>query len=82
MRIILGLIMFAAGGAVTIYNEKMLSIFGRVEFAEKYLQNEGGSRLFYSLLGILVALAGITVTVGVYDEILLWLLLPIFGGLK
>ena len=33
--------------------------FGAVPFAEKFLSTEGGSRLFYKLLGILIMIGGL-----------------------
>jgi len=54
MRYTIGVIVIIIGSLLVIKSNTFLSWFGRVGFAEKYLGTEGGSRLFYKLLGILI----------------------------
>ena len=39
-------------------------------FAEKYMSSEGGSRLFYKLLGVLIMIGSIMYAVDLLDPIL------------
>ncbi len=54
VRIIGGIILIGLGGLVVIKAEWFYQNFGSVEFAERYLGTEGGTRLFYRLLGLTV----------------------------
>jgi len=80
MHIITGLIFVIIGALITIYSEKFYETFGSVPFAEKYLSTEGGSRLFYKLLGILVTIIGFLVVTNMWNNILYSILSPLFGG--
>ena len=77
MRIVWGLILIAAGTLMVIYGEKIYEAFGAVPFAEKYLGTEGGSRLFYKLLGVLAIVLGAMVATNMLGP----LFLSIFGGI-
>lgn len=77
MKIILGILFAVAGACISIFNEKMLDTFGRVPFAEKYLETSGGSRLFYVLLGVLVVFIGFTLIFNLYDQLLGFVLGPL-----
>ncbi|PIS05007.1 MAG: hypothetical protein COT81_03550 [Candidatus Buchananbacteria bacterium CG10_big_fil_rev_8_21_14_0_10_42_9] len=70
MRIILGLIIVVVGALITIKSELILRAFGRVPFAERYLGTEGGSRLFYKLLGIIVSIIGFIITFNLMTALL------------
>lgn len=52
MRYLVGIIGAALGGLIVIYSEKIFNALGPVEWAEQNLGTEGGSRLFYKLVGI------------------------------
>ncbi|MDD4901609.1 MAG: hypothetical protein PHE24_00530 [Patescibacteria group bacterium] len=80
MNILLGIIMAVVGALITIKSEAMLNMFGRVAFFEKYLGTEGGTRLGYKLLGILVFLIGVMVMTNVFGEFMLWLLSPLINA--
>ena len=77
MRIFVGLIFIVIGAIITIKSERMLSAFGRVGFAEKYLGSSGGSRLFYQLFGVILVLVGFLIATDLLSKILI----SIFGGL-
>ncbi|PIY95461.1 MAG: hypothetical protein COY66_06695 [Candidatus Kerfeldbacteria bacterium CG_4_10_14_0_8_um_filter_42_10] len=49
---ILGLIGIAIGAVLVIKTEWFLDFFGRIEWAERHLGTEGGTRLFYKMIGI------------------------------
>jgi len=77
MSIIIGIIMMVIGALIVIYSEKILNGFGRIEFFEKYLGTEGGSRLGYKLLGMLIFFVGVLVMTNLIQGFLLWVLSPI-----
>jgi hypothetical protein len=80
MSIILGLIMAVVGVLITIKSEAMLNMFGRVGFFEKYLGTEGGSRLGYKLLGILLFFIGTMIATNVIGDFMSWLLSPLINA--
>lgn len=77
MRIILGLIIIAIGTLIIIKTEGLLSIFGRIEFFEKHLGSDGGSRLGYKLIGLFIIFIGILVTTNMINGFMEWLLSPL-----
>ena len=80
MRIIWGLLIATAGTLMVIYGEKIYEAFGTVPFAEKYLGTEGGSRLFYKLLGIVVIVLGFLIMTNLFGALFFGLLGGIFPG--
>ncbi len=80
MSIILGLVLAVVGALITIKSEAMLNMFGRVGFFEKYLGTEGGSRLGYKLLGILVFIIGVMLATNVFGDFMMWLLSPLINA--
>jgi len=44
--------MIAAGIVIIMKTEWFLSFFGRIAWAETHLGGEGGTRIFYKLLGL------------------------------
>ena len=70
MKFIFGLILIAIGFTLVWKTEAWFGFFGRIAFAEKWLGTEGGSRLFYKLIGILAILIGMLLVTGLYDDVL------------
>ena len=68
-RIIGGGALIAVGIHMVVKTDKYLSFFGRVAWAEQHLGLEGGSRLFYKLLGLGAALIGIAIITGLSGAI-------------
>src|SRR3989338_8307430 len=52
MRYILSIIGVAVGALIVIKSEKIFNALGPVQWAEQHLGAEGGSRLFYKLVGV------------------------------
>ncbi len=77
MNILIGIIIFAVGVLIVIKSEAMLNAFGRIEFFERYLGTEGGSRLGYKLVGILAIFIGFLVMTNLIGGFLEWALSPI-----
>lgn len=75
-KILIGLFITALGVSLSFKTQWYMRILGRLPFAEKYMGG-GGTRLFYKLLGVLVAIIGLMVTTDLMDNFLEWLI----GGL-
>lgn len=65
-----------AGGILLLKYNYQVSNNLRISFAEQHMGG-GGSYLLWKIIGVLVALAGLTVIFGIYDNILSWLLSPL-----
>lgn len=80
-HIFLGIIFCIIGAIITLNSEWFFREFGRIEWAEKYLGMEGGTRMFYKLLGIFIIFVGFFVLSGIHFQILNWLAKIFFSGL-
>lgn len=67
---ILGLIFVAIGFIFVWKTEWFLNNFGRIGFAEEHLGTEGGSRLVYNLIGILMIIFGVMYGLNLTEPIL------------
>ena len=76
-QIILGAIMIAAGAGAVIKTEWIINNFGRIAWFEEKLGSDGGSRLGYKLIGIVLLTIGIIVMTGSGDSFMCWLLSPL-----
>ncbi len=82
MRYFIGLIMVAFGYLMVSKATFIAENFGAIAWAEKHLGTEGGSRIFYKILGIILILLGFSVITGLLQPMLLSILSPFFGGPK
>ncbi|PKL72468.1 hypothetical protein CVV26_01420 [Candidatus Kuenenbacteria bacterium HGW-Kuenenbacteria-1] len=80
--IVIGLLILVFGSLLVIKTEWFLQIVGRVDWAEKWLGVEGGTRLYYKLLGILFCIIGFLTMTGLLKSIVLNLVEPFFGGFR
>jgi hypothetical protein len=79
MRILIGLLV-SLGGFLMVYKTQfILDMVGYVDWAEKHL-GQGGSRLFYKLLGTVIILIGFLVITNLYDMVIGGFILGVFGG--
>jgi hypothetical protein len=69
-RILLGIFLVAIGSVMVIKSEAIYNFFGPVQWAENKLGADGGSRLFYKLIGIAIILLGFIVATGLWFDIL------------
>lgn len=69
-KIILGLLIMGTGFMITYKSEWLLHNLGRVNWAEQHLGLEGGTRLFYKLIGIGIIFLGIFIITGIWSDIL------------
>lgn len=79
MRYIVGIIGAVAGGLIVLKAEAIYRNFGPVGWAEQHLGTEGGSRLFYKLVGLAIALFSLLYMSGLLESIVLSIFGPLFG---
>ncbi len=70
MNFFLGLLIVIGGFMIAWKSEWILNNFGRIAWAEEHLGLEGGTRLFYKLLGIIFIFLGLSVISGLWSDIL------------
>lgn len=80
MKILGGLILIALGTLMVMYTEWLLKNFGRVNWFEKNLGAEGGSRLGYKLLGVIVIFIGLLMATGMIDGFMRAITSPLTRG--
>ncbi|OGY47900.1 MAG: hypothetical protein A3J62_00780 [Candidatus Buchananbacteria bacterium RIFCSPHIGHO2_02_FULL_38_8] len=69
-RIIFGLILAAIGAIITIKSEWILQNFGPIPSADRFFSTEGGSRLAYKLIGIIVTVVGFLIMTNLIEGVL------------
>lgn len=79
MRIFVGLLLAVIGGFMSIKSNLMLQAFGTVPWAEEHLGTEGGSRLFYVLIGVGTSILGFLLMTNLLQEVVLGIFGPLFG---
>lgn len=80
MYILFGLLGLAVGALIVIKAGWFYQNFGAVPWAEAHLGSEGGSRLFYKLIGLAVILLSFLYISGLLENILLSIFGPLFGA--
>lgn len=68
------------GVLMVIKSESVLKIFGRIAFFEKHLGTEGGSRLGYKIIGLILFFLGLMIATNLIVGFLNWLLSPIISA--
>jgi len=79
-RIIFGLIVAAVGALFTIKSEWIYQNFGGIPSADKYLGTEGGSRLAYKLIGIIISVVGFLIMTNLVEAALFAIAKLFFPG--
>lgn len=77
-RIFISLIMIVVGYIMVWKANWFLSAIGSIDSAEKYLHSEGGSRLMYKLIGIVIIIIGALYMTGLLEPMMLSLLRTFF----
>jgi uncharacterized membrane protein len=77
MHIILGALVIALGIYVVMKTETVLKNFGTSSFFERNLGTDGGSRLGYKLLGLLLIFLGLVIMLGISGDFMRFVLSPI-----
>lgn len=74
--------MAAVGFLLVWKTEWLVQNFGHIDWAEQHLGSDGGTRLFWKLIGILIILIGFGTLTGIFQDILVISLSPLFRGLQ
>lgn len=82
MRIVLGLIIIVIGFFTTWKTDWIVNNFGTISWAEQHISTEGGSRLMWKLIGILIILIGILLTTNLLQGMVVSFVTSIFPGMK
>ncbi|HBO99878.1 MAG: hypothetical protein UX17_C0031G0009 [Parcubacteria group bacterium GW2011_GWC2_45_7] len=80
MRYIVTIIGVAIGALIVVKSEKLYNIFGAIPWAEQHLGAEGGSRLFYKLIGLAIIFIFLFYVSGFLQDIVIFIFRPLFGG--
>lgn len=80
LHFFLGLILIVIGAMITMKSEAMLNAWGRIQWFEEHLGVDGGSRLGYKLIGMLVTGIGILLVTGLYNGFMEGLLSPLISA--
>jgi len=75
-QIFIGIALVAAGAILVMKTEWFINNFGRLSWFEAKLGFEGGSRLGYKLIGVLLIFVGIIFMTGSGSDFAGWLLSP------
>lgn len=81
-RILGGLFIAMVGAGITIYTETIMTTFGSMDWADRWMSLYGGSRLAYKLAGISFVVIGFMMMTGMLGPILLSLLGRLFVDLR
>ncbi len=77
LKFFFGLIFLAVGIFFNFKTEWMLNNFGRIQWFEEKMGVEGGSRLGYKLIGLVIIFIGILLITGLFDGFMAGLLSPL-----
>ncbi len=77
-RIIVGVVGIFVGSVMVMRSEWFLSFFGRIDWAEIHLGSEGGTRVFYKLLGMVTILVSLMIMTGMIEGLLMAIFGPLF----
>jgi len=78
----IGLILIALGVMMVIKTEWLLNNFGRIAWFEEHLGVEGGSRLGYKIVGLLLIFFGLLAMTGLSGGFANWALSPLTNAGK
>ncbi|MCD4761279.1 hypothetical protein K8R42_05315 [bacterium] len=77
-KFIFGLIVVGIGFLIIWKADWIMINFGRVGWADQHLGTEGGSRVFYKLLGSIIIIVGFMIATDLTDNLLAWIAKSIF----
>ncbi|HPD07971.1 hypothetical protein KBI31_01540 [Patescibacteria group bacterium] len=72
-----GLAIVVLGAVIILKREWILNNFGRIDFFEEKLSAYGGTRMAYSLIGLIAIFIGFCIAFGLINNFLGWMLGPL-----
>ncbi|MEK7623345.1 MAG: hypothetical protein AAB408_01580 [Patescibacteria group bacterium] len=79
MTYIIGILAIGVGTLIIFKTEWILENFGSSAWAEAHLGTEGGSRLFYKLIGLAFIILSIMGMTGLLGEVIIGIFGSLFG---
>ncbi len=76
MRIVIGILGIILGIILVLKSEWFFTFFGRIDFADRYLGTEGGTRLMYKIIGILFVFLSLLYMTGGVEAFLTKIFVP------
>jgi len=70
LRIFLGILVVVGGFLIVWQSEWLYRNLGPVDWAERKLGTEGGTRLYYKLIGIAIIILGLFIVSGIWYDLL------------
>jgi hypothetical protein len=70
MKYVIGIICIGIGFVIMWKSDWLMNNFGRIAWAEEHLGMDGGTRLFYKLLGLLIIIFSFMMMTGALQSIL------------
>ncbi len=80
MKYIYSFLVIIAGFLLVKYSNWIVKNFGYIDWAEKHLGSEGGTRLVWKMIGILFIIGAFLVISGLMNNILYAIFDPLTGG--
>lgn len=80
-RIIFGLIIVVVGTIIVLKSEWIYQNVGPIPWAEAHLHTEGGSRVLYKIIGIVVVVIGFMIITNLMSKLLTAVLGKLFMGM-
>jgi len=80
MKFFLGIIFVAFGFLLVWKSDWILNNFGRIDWAEAKLGTEGGTRLFWKLIGLGIIIMAMLYMFGFIEGIITSIFSPLFRG--
>ncbi|MBU1202663.1 hypothetical protein KKH39_01305 [Patescibacteria group bacterium] len=77
---ILGLLIAVVGFIIVWQSNWLMINFGRIGWAEQHLGTEGGSRLFYKIIGAIIIITGFMWATDLTGIFVRWVATAIFGA--
>ncbi len=77
MFLLYGAAIIAFGFLIVAKSEWMLNNFGRIGWFDQHLGLEGGTRLGYKLIGVLIIFFGFLVMTNMFGGFMEWLVSPL-----
>ncbi len=77
MNIVWGILIVAVGVIIVIKTEWLVQNFGRIAWFDKYLGTEGGTRLGYKFIAIIIIFLGVLTLTGNFGSFFAWLMAPL-----
>lgn len=82
MKYFISALAIGLGTILVVKTEWFIQNFGAIAWAEQHLGTEGGTRLAYKLMGIILIIGALMMATGVLQNVILSIFAPVFGGLK